>query len=63
VKGGIHSVKKHISVQRKVKGAKGQGLTEYVLIIGFVALAVITLLGTLGGKIKELYSSFLELFT
>jgi Flp pilus assembly pilin Flp len=56
-------VKKHISVQRKVKRSKGQGLTEYVLIIGFIALLVITILNTLGGKTKELYSSFLELFT
>lgn len=56
-------MKKHISVQRKVKGAKGQGLTEYVLIIGFIALVVITLLGTLGGKVKELFASFVELFT
>lgn len=56
-------MKKYISVQRKVKGSKGQGLTEYVMIIGFVALVVIALLGTLGQKVKELFSSLVELLT
>ena len=35
----------------------GQGMVEYGLIIALVAVVAITLLSTLGGKIKGVFSS------
>lgn len=35
---------------------KGQGMVEYGLVIGLVALAVITILTTMGGEISRLFS-------
>jgi pilus assembly protein Flp/PilA len=40
---------------RLVREEDGQGLTEYGLIIGLVALAVIIALGTLGDEISALF--------
>ncbi|WP_163970656.1 Flp family type IVb pilin [Oceanobacillus halotolerans] len=43
----------------KIKGLfieeKGQGMTEYGLILGLIAVGVITALGFLGGNISDLF--------
>lgn len=48
-------------LHKKIKSNKGQGLTEYALVVGLVALVVITLLNTLGTKVSEIYSSLVRL--
>lgn len=35
---------------------QGQGMTEYGLILGLVALAVVAVLITMGGKIKDVFT-------
>lgn len=35
---------------------EGQGMVEYALILALVAVAAITILGTMGGKIKNIFS-------
>ena len=42
---------------RLVREEDGQGLTEYGLIIGLVALAVIIALYTLGGKLNGFFET------
>ena len=39
------------------RGEEGQGLVEYALIIVLVAIAVITLLTTLGGDIGNVFNN------
>ena len=34
----------------------GQGMVEYALIIALVSIAAIVILGTLGGKIKAVFT-------
>ncbi|MEH7094849.1 Flp family type IVb pilin [Neobacillus vireti] len=36
---------------------QGQGMTEYGLILGLVALAAVVALTTMGGKIKDLFTN------
>lgn len=42
--------------RRLFKEEKGQGMTEYALIIGLIAIAVIAILITMGGKIGNTFS-------
>ncbi|WP_067728957.1 Flp family type IVb pilin [Oceanobacillus damuensis] len=45
----------------KIKGLfieeKGQGMTEYGLILGLIAVAIIGVLGFLGGDLKGLFEN------
>ncbi|WP_067728959.1 Flp family type IVb pilin [Oceanobacillus damuensis] len=45
----------------KIKGLfieeKGQGMTEYGLILGLIAVAIIGVLGFLGGDLKALFEN------
>ena len=36
---------------------EGQGMVEYALILALVAVAAITILGTMGGKIKAIFET------
>jgi pilus assembly protein Flp/PilA len=36
---------------------QGQGMTEYGLILGLIALAVVAVLITMGGKIKDIFTN------
>ena len=36
---------------------EGQGMVEYALILALIALAAITILGTLGNKIKDVFTN------
>ncbi len=40
--------------------ARGQGLVEYALILALVAIAVVIILGNLGGAIKDIFSAIIE---
>jgi len=42
-----------------VKEENGQGMTEYGLIIGLVAVAVVAVLTTMGGTIKGKFNSII----
>lgn len=44
-------------LKRLVREEGGQGLTEYALIIGLVAIAVIATLGLLGGEINRMFEA------
>lgn len=39
---------------------EGQGLTEYALLLGFVALVVIVILYVLGPAVGDLYSTIVS---
>ncbi len=43
-----------------LKEEKGQGMTEYGLILGFIALAVIAALFTMGDVIKDKFEEIIE---
>jgi len=39
---------------------EGQGMTEYGLIIALISIAVITVLGLFGGKLKEIFQKIVD---
>ncbi len=43
-------------IKRLVKDEKGQGLTEYALILGAIAIAVVGILFAIGGHIGDIFS-------
>lgn len=45
------------TIKRLWNDQEGQGLTEYALIIALVSIAVITMLGGLGTKIGNAFTS------
>ncbi|MBO8172212.1 MAG: Flp family type IVb pilin [Bacillaceae bacterium] len=47
-------------LKRLLVEEEGQGLSEYGLIIGLVALAVIALLATLGDQLKNIFNSIIN---
>lgn len=42
---------------RLVKEESGQGMTEYGLILGIIAIAIIVVLGTMKDKLKIVFES------
>ena len=46
-----------------LRSKKGQGMVEYGLIIALIAVAVIVVLGTLGGQLSTFFSSLTNKFT
>ena len=40
-----------------MKDENGQGMVEYGLILGLIAVVAIAIIATLGGKIKTMFSS------
>jgi Flp pilus assembly pilin Flp len=44
-------------IARFTKDERGANLVEYVLLLTFIALAVILVVTNLGGKVKEKFSS------
>lgn len=42
---------------RLVTGEKGQGMVEYGLILALIAIAVIAILGTMGGNLNTLFTT------
>jgi Flp pilus assembly protein, pilin Flp len=45
---------------RVFKEEEGQGLTEYGLLVGLIALGVVAAVGALGGKISEVFGKITE---
>jgi len=46
-----------LSIQRLFRNRRGQGMVEYGLIIGLVAVAVIAVLTLMGGRIREMFDA------
>jgi Flp pilus assembly pilin Flp len=42
---------------RKDLGKKGQGMTEYIIIVALVAIAAIAVVSIFGGKIKAVFTN------
>jgi len=40
-----------------IRDERGQDMVEYALLLGFIALAAVTLLGGIGGSIKGLFTT------
>jgi len=46
-----------LSIQRLFRSRQGQGMVEYGLIIGLVAVAVIVVLGAMSGQIEAMFEA------
>lgn len=46
-----------------VKEEEGQGMTEYGLILGLIAVAVIAVLGTMGKELNTTFKGIVDKFT
>lgn len=47
------------ALKRLVKEEKGQGMTEYGLILGLIAIVVITVMTTMGKQLKVKFNEIL----
>lgn len=47
-------------MKKMLKGKKGQGMTEYILIIALIAILVLGAVKLFGGKIKDGFSKASE---
>lgn len=48
------------NIKETVKDNKGQGMVEYALIIGLIAVVVITVLTTMGGSITTKFQDIVD---
>lgn len=48
---------KMLCFMNALKSKKGQGMVEYGLIIGLIAVGVIIILTTMGGKLQGLFTT------
>ena len=48
------------NLQRYLKSEKGQGMVEYALVVGLVALAAITTMTSLGTEISTRFTGITE---
>ncbi|MDG5788475.1 Flp family type IVb pilin [Evansella sp. AB-P1] len=46
-----------------VRGEEGQGMTEYGLILGLIAVVAVGALMALGGQVEEIFENIKESFT
>ena len=49
-------LKKNKNIQNR-RRVTGQGMTEYIIIVGMIALAAIAAVGAFGGVVKDQFSS------
>ncbi|MDD3705092.1 MAG: Flp family type IVb pilin [Clostridiaceae bacterium] len=50
-------------IKETLKDEKGQGMVEYALIIGLIAVVVIGVLGTMGGSIEAKFQDIVTALT
>lgn len=43
-------------IRRAKSGQKGQGMTEYIIIVALVAVGAIAVISLFGGRIKEVFN-------
>lgn len=46
--------------KRQLKNQRGQGMTEYILIVALIAVAAIVAVKMFGGQVNELFSKSSE---
>jgi len=42
---------------RKLRGRRGQGMTEYIIIVALIAIAAIGVVGLFGDNIRDLFAT------
>jgi pilus assembly protein Flp/PilA len=50
-------MKLYVRMQNLLNGEEGQGMVEYAMIIGLVAVGVLALLALLGTQVSHVFSS------
>ena len=60
MKGVIKMMNLFVGMRTFLGNKKGQGMVEYGLIIGLIAVGVIALLGSMGTEIKNLFQSVVD---
>ncbi|RPF53959.1 Flp family type IVb pilin [Aquisalibacillus elongatus] len=45
-----------------IREEEGQGMAEYALVLGVIAVGVVAILGTFGGEIKEVFDNIVTTF-
>lgn len=50
----------YVKVRNFLSNEKGQGMVEYGMIVGIIAIAVILILGALGGQIGDIFQNILD---
>jgi pilus assembly protein Flp/PilA len=49
--------KLYVKLQNLLKGEKGQGMVEYAMIVGLVAVGVLALLALMGDQIGDIFTA------
>ncbi|HWI65210.1 MAG TPA: Flp family type IVb pilin [Symbiobacteriaceae bacterium] len=49
-------LKLYVAIQNLLKREEGQGMVEYAMIIGLIAIGVLTLLGLMGDQIGAIFT-------
>jgi pilus assembly protein Flp/PilA len=44
-------------MMRKLRGRRGQGMTEYIIIVALIAIAAIGVVGLFGDNIRDLFAT------
>jgi Flp pilus assembly pilin Flp len=52
--------KLHEAVHRLSRGEKGQGMTEYIIIVAIIAIGAIVIVGLFGDAIRDRFNVALE---
>ncbi len=47
----------YVKIQNLLRREEGQGMVEYAMIVGLVAIGVIALLTLLGGQVSDIFKS------
>lgn len=55
--------KLYVKVQNLLHREEGQGMVEYAMIIGLVAIGVLTLLGLMGGQVADIFRQITQTLT
>ncbi|MEW6524832.1 MAG: Flp family type IVb pilin [Bacillota bacterium] len=52
-----------IGIQNLFRSKRGQGMVEYGLIIGLIAIAVITVLGLMSDELQQMFQTIVNRLT